>query len=29
VKVTAATLGQGRSRAESLQETAAGLGAIV
>jgi methyl-accepting chemotaxis protein len=29
VKVTAATLGQGRSRAESLQETAAGLGAII
>jgi methyl-accepting chemotaxis protein len=29
VKVTAATLGQGRSRAESLQQTAAGLGAIV
>jgi len=29
VKVTAATLGQGRSRAESLQKTAAGLGAII
>jgi methyl-accepting chemotaxis protein len=29
VKVTAATLGQGRSRAESLQQTAAGLGAII
>jgi methyl-accepting chemotaxis protein len=29
VKVTAATLSQGRSRAEALQETAAGLGAIV
>jgi methyl-accepting chemotaxis protein len=29
VKVTAATLGQGRSRAESLQHTAAGLGAII
>jgi methyl-accepting chemotaxis protein len=29
VKVTATTLSQGRSRAESLQETAAGLGAIL
>jgi methyl-accepting chemotaxis protein len=29
VKVTAATLGQGRSRAESLQQTAAGLGQII
>ena len=29
VKVTAATLGQGRSRAESLQQVAAGLGAIL
>ena len=29
VKVTAATLGQGRSRAESLQQTAAGLRAIL
>ena len=29
VKVTAATLGQGRSRAESLQQTAAGLGTII
>jgi methyl-accepting chemotaxis protein len=29
VKVTATTLSQGRSRAESLQETAAGLGAII
>ena len=29
VKVTAATLGQGRSRAESLRQTAAGLGAIL
>ena len=29
VKVTAATLGQGRSRAESLKQTAAGLGAII
>jgi methyl-accepting chemotaxis protein len=29
VKVHATTLGQGRSRAESLQQTAAGLGAII
>jgi methyl-accepting chemotaxis protein len=29
VKVTATTLSQGRSRAESLQETAAGLGAMI
>jgi methyl-accepting chemotaxis protein len=29
VKVTAATLGQGRSRAESLQQTAKGLGQII
>jgi methyl-accepting chemotaxis protein len=29
VKVTAATLSQGRSRAESLQETVAGLSAII
>ncbi|HZM60475.1 MAG TPA: methyl-accepting chemotaxis protein [Vicinamibacterales bacterium] len=29
VRVTAATLGQGRTRAEALQQTAAGLGAII
>ena len=29
VRVTAATLGQGRSRAEMLQQTPAGLGAII
>ena len=29
VKVTAATLSQGRSRAEALQETVAGLSAII
>ena len=29
VKVTAATIGQGRARAESLQQAAAGLGSLI